>query len=192
MGTVHLTGSHHGLTIRQRNVDLEERVLLTDELLARPILDSRRAPMGIAIMDRVIRAALQGLRDLRGFNAAVSYGVVVIDSVGHIVHPRRVWGEITLGSPKDVVVGFSHDTRYENHPFVSLLQWLEEESPGGQLNDAQLARFCEKWSSAERWRMFFEARIRREVAVIREASEKLRLRATALAAHADEVAAVLE
>jgi hypothetical protein len=104
--------------------------------------------------------------ELRRFNAAVSYHAQQSADGFHIAQPHRVWGEITLTSPEDVVAGFSHDSRRENHAFYHLLQWLEEEYPEGQLSDEEFAQFCQHWSLPRRWRAHFKARIRREVEAV--------------------------
>ncbi len=154
MGTVHLTNGHHGLYIRNGKIDLERRVLLTPELLERPIF-IRGDRWGSPMQD-VIRGALQGLMDLKGFNAAVSYSTIEHDGIPHITTPKRVWGEISLESPEKIALGFSHDSRYSNKPFTSLLQWLEEEYPDQQLPYEEYKQFCFGWVSAEKWREFFE------------------------------------
>ncbi|HEY0010735.1 MAG TPA: hypothetical protein VGB97_02355 [Candidatus Paceibacterota bacterium] len=177
MGTVHLTNGHHGLYIRHNSVDLDMRVLLDEEMLARPIYNGEH--LYTAPCQHAIRGALQALMELPGFNAAVSFGVVERDGIQHIAIPRRVWGEITL-SPSNVVVGFSHDSRYENHPYSSLLQWLEEDYPSGELTDTEFEQFCLGWASPERWRRFFEHRIRMKVREIRRDASNLRQEAQAL------------
>jgi hypothetical protein len=171
MGTVHLTNGHHGLYISHDKVDLSSRVVLDAELLARPILNGQQ-PL-VRPTQHVIRAALQGLMDLHGFDAAISYGVVEKEGVSHIQIPHRVWGEITLETPENVIVGFSHDTRYENSPYYNLLQWLEKKYPEDELSYEEFGRFCLEWSSTERWRKFFEARILQRAKALTSQAEHL-------------------
>ena len=119
MGTVYLTGNHQGLFIREQKVDVASRVELNADLLARPIL--RQGGEVIRDLDAsMIRGALQGLMDLAGFDAAVSCKVIEIGGVQHIALLHRVWCEITLRDPSNVVVAFTHDSRYDNFAFVTL------------------------------------------------------------------------
>jgi len=161
MGIVHLTNSHHELYIHNKEPNLGQRVVMDAELLARPILSSviGNPPLG-DYGQKMVRNALRGLLEMRGFNAAVSYQVVEKEGVPYIALPKRVWGEITLGSPCNIVVGFSHDKRYDNRPFFTLVQWLEEEGPGGELSEEEFFQFVNEWHSS-RWREFFESRVRR-------------------------------
>lgn len=172
MGTVHLTHSHHGLYIHPRpDVHLEERILLEPELLTRPIYngpDQLKAPIR-----QVIHAALQGLMDLRDFNAAISYRVVEKDGLPHLAIPHRVWGEITLGAPDNVALGFSHDSRPGNAAYGSVLDWLEQERPEERLSNEEFAQFCMGWMSSERWRCLFEARLRRQIETLRSKARRL-------------------
>lgn len=180
MGTVHLTSGHHGLYIREAKQDLERRVLLDAELLARPIFNGGK----LAKTDGVTRAALQALMDLRGFNAAVSYHVGLEGDGRRIVMPKRVWGEITLTAPDDVVLGFSHDTRFQNRPFYNLLEWLEDDYPDDEMSEDEFKKFCLGWSSAERWRNYFEACLRRKAELIRSEADELRDKASKMQARA--------
>jgi hypothetical protein len=189
MGTVHLTSSHHGLYIRNNTVDLEKRVVLDAEMLMRPIFNGEHP--NTSPTQHVIRGALQGLMDLPGFNAAISYRVIERDGVPHIAIPKRVWGEVTLETSENVVLGFSHDSRYDNRPYSSLLQWLEEDEPSGELNDDEFERFCLEWSSAEKWRNFFEARIRRQLKFAWSEIKELQLKAVSLTVRADTIAVAL-
>lgn len=162
MGTVHLTSGHHGLYFHGGDTDFPRRVQLHYSLLARPIYNSggRTKAEISGGTAQVIRAALQGLMDLDGYDAAVSYHVVLEGGVPHIALPHRVWGEITRGSPKNVVVKFSHDSRYQNRPFFTQLEWLEEECPPNvrEMEEVEYQQLCDRWP-AERWRAFFERRI---------------------------------
>lgn len=190
MGTVHLTSSHHRLHIHERpEVNLEERIVLDADLLMRPIYNGREPYMNPA--RHTTRAALQGLMDLNGFNAAVSYGVIDVGGVPYIQMPKRAWGEITLGTPDNVVLGFSHDTRRGNFAFRSVSQWLEEEFPDGYLDDDAYENFCLSWSSAEKWRRFFEARIRRRITELRSGAELLRCTAQRDIDRSNTIAAIL-
>lgn len=173
MGTVHLAHGHNNLYARARanQVDLSKRVLLDAELLARPICNNG-CPM-TSETPKVMRAALQALMDLRGFDAAVSYGVCELRGVPHIALPHRVWGEITLGSPENVIAAFTHDTRRDNSPFFVQLQWLEGEYPAGELSGEGYADFCEEWSSSLRWKKLFLDRIRREMLILRSKADAL-------------------
>jgi hypothetical protein len=126
MGTVHLTQSHHGLHIRVADASKCKRVLLTPQLLARPIFNGRSALEGPG--RHAIKGALQGLMRLPNFNTAISFSVVNIDGVEHISLPYRVWGEISLGPSTNIILGFSHDTRDERRDFFDLLDWLENDT----------------------------------------------------------------
>ena len=189
MGTVHLTNGHHELYIRDKSANFERRVLLTPEMLNRPIFNGIK-PSTSPSTD-VIRGALQGLLDLPGFNAAVSYRVVERDGVHHIAMPKRVWGEITLTTPQDVVVGFSHDSGYDNRPYSSLLDWLEDEFPNTELSNAEFERFCQKWSSAARWRDFFKYRIRGECLEMLLKSDRLKNEGQAIEERATTIEGML-
>ncbi|MEX0913049.1 MAG: hypothetical protein WDZ56_00805 [Candidatus Paceibacterota bacterium] len=189
MGTVHLTGSHHGLYLTNNKVDLKQRVLLTPEMLVRPIYNGDHP--NTSQTQHVIRGALQGLMDLSGFNAAISYRAVERDGVPHLATPKRVWGEITLETPRDIVLGFSHDSRYLNHPYSSLLQWLEEDYPSGALTSNEFAEFCLGWASPERWRQLFEDRIQQKVETVRSKVDALRQETQSMAKRADAIEAVL-
>ena len=189
MGTVHLTNGHHGLYIRSEKIDLERRVILTREMLERPIF-IRGDRWGSPMQD-VIRGALQGLMDLKGFNAAVSYGTIEHDGIPHITTPKRVWGEISLESPEKIALGFSHDSRYSNHPFNTLLQWLEEEYPDQQLPYEEYKQFCFGWVSPEKWREFFERRIQKKVETMRSKANALRHEAQGMTERANSIEAML-
>lgn len=181
MGTVHLTNGHHGLCIRGevRDSDLETRILLNDELLERPVIHTRGLPLDQQNQN-VTRSALRGLMELNGFNAAVSYAVVTYDGALHIASPHRVWGEITLAGPREVIVPFSHDSRFENRPFTLQLEWLEGEYPAGTLSESDFARFCRSWSSSEKWTQLFQDRIRRVMDAKRNEALYLRNEADAV------------
>jgi len=192
MGTVHLTNGHHGLCIREKEIDLSRRVLLTPELLARPIVTFGRSPRLLnEINQKTIRNALQGLMDLRGFNAAVSHDALEVNGVLHIASPHREWGEITLGTPENVIVGFSHDSRHHNKPFYNILEWLEEDYPNGKLSDEEFAQFVESWTN-ERWRNFFEGRIWSAIDKMRSEAAELRNQAGNLTLRAETAVAVLD
>lgn len=184
MGTVHLTNGHHGLFCHGTDIALESRVLLDEAMLSRPILYlsqpymSPRAP--------VIQAALRGLLDLRGFDAAVAYRVVEIDGVSHIALPHREWAEISLEKPQNVILTFSHDSRFNNRPYASVHHWLEKAPP--HLGDAEFEQFCLEWSSPEKWLQFFQDRLLQEVNKTRWEADKLR----ADAANADTRATLIE
>jgi hypothetical protein len=179
MGTVHLTNGHHGLYIRepQTETSLSRRIALTPEILARPIVGWQGDPIKSEAQG-MIRAALQALMDMPGFNAAVSFCAKDVGGVLHLMLPHREWGEITLGTPDNVVVGFSHDTRVYNAPFYRLLQWLEEDYPGGELSEEDFAQFAKKWSSVEQWTLFFEARICRNIMSMSNEAQDLQRKAS--------------
>ena len=190
MGTVHLTNGHHGLYIRNAAIDPSRRVILDNELLARPLLIKK----GHALVDSycgLIRGALRGLMDLTGFDAAVSFHVIDVGGVPHIMFPHREWGEITYGSPSNVIVAFSHDTRCENSPFRHVSQWLEEQGPHEGFVQDDWERLNRDWSSAERWRGFFERRIQRAIQSWRSEAAVLRHKADALSARVDEILSTL-
>lgn len=189
MGTVHLTNSHHGLYIRSDNVDLEKRVPLDEAMLERTIYNGDHPYT--APSQYVIRGALRALMDLPGFDAAISYRVVEHEGVPHIAIPKRVWAEITLGTPDNVVLGFSHDSRYENRPYASLLQWLEEDYPSFELTDNEFEQFCQDWSSVERWRKLFETRIQQKIEATRSKADALRQEAQGLDERANLIEATL-
>ncbi|CAN5730242.1 hypothetical protein BH11PAT2_BH11PAT2_06920 [soil metagenome] len=191
MGTVHLTQGHHGLYIRSPGTDPNMRILLTPELLARPIYN-QVGKIANELTHGVVRGALQALLDLPNFDAAVSFCVVKRDDVPHIVLPHREWSEITFASPENVVVKFSHDSRKDNRAFYHLLEWLEEEYPDGELSEEDFDQFVRAWSSVSRWRSFFESRIRRQIECERSESESLRAKAEDIAVRARTLEAALE
>ncbi len=169
MGTVHCTQGHHGLYCGSDKPDLSQRVLLSPELIDAPIMSSG-SDMKLARASRasMIRGALRGLQMLKGFDAAVSLITKVDKNVGpYLLIPHRMWGEISLGDPANVVVTFSHDSRYANEPFVAIYQWLEELSPDARVADEVFCAFEREWSSPQKWHAFFESRIRRHVANLR-------------------------
>jgi hypothetical protein len=188
MGTVHLTQSHHGLHIRVADASKCKRVLLTPQLLARPIFNGRSALEGPG--RHAIKGALQGLMRLPNFNTAISFSVVNIDGVEHISLPYRVWGEISLGPSTNIILGFSHDTRDERRDFFDLLDWLENDTLV-DLDSKQFERFCLTWSSGDKWLEFFQARIQKKVAAMRAEIEGLRNVADSIAVKADSIEGAL-
>ncbi|MDB5245598.1 MAG: hypothetical protein JWN90_703 [Parcubacteria group bacterium] len=189
MGIVHLTQGHHGLHIRNSKTDLSKRILLTSELLARPILAGCELLPVSPLEQGMIRCALQGLMDLSSFDAAVSYIVTQKGGIPHLAFPKRQWAEITLGSPDNVVAKFSHDSRMDNYPFYHLLDWLEEEYPDPELCPDDFAEFAHGWFSPPRWRDFFESRLRRQVEMNRASAESLRLGAEKVTLRANAIEA---
>ncbi len=187
MGTVHLTRGHHGLYCWKSTVDRDKWTVLEQAMLSRPVCYLSQDYNTPAVP--VIRAALRALLDLPGFDAAVSYNVIERDQKPHIALPHRVWGEISLGSPENVVLSFSHDSRFENRPFSSQLHWLEE-MPLYELSDEDYKAFCQQWSSTERWLTFFQMRIQRQIDMMHAKAETLRHEAQGVIdrAHAIEVA----
>ncbi len=177
MGTVHLTNGHHGLKIRTPETDPAQRILLTREILKRSFVSYDGQLVGPHPYYNVVRGALQALMDLPGFDAAVSHHTILVKNQQHIYLPDREWGEITLGTPDNVVLGFSHDSRESNSPFDSLSEWLEEKGPGNKPSKAQLDRFYTEWSSPEKWLAFFKERLQRTVDELESEVAKLKRKA---------------
>ena len=185
MGTVQLTRDHHNLREQQ---NMERWVLLTPELLARPIVVSAGKPIP-KLHQGMARGALQGLLDLQGFNAAVSYGVT--DDGRNITVPNRVWGTISAGTPGGTVANFSHDSRHKNRPFRILIQWLEEHCLGKDETSQAYNRFLTEWSSSEKWRLLFESRIRRNLGPLRARADSMRIQADELESRVTAIEAAL-
>jgi hypothetical protein len=137
----------------------------------------------------MVRGAFRGLLALRGFDAAVAYQVVEKNGQRHLSPANRIWGEIYLeGDPKDVVAGFSHDTRYDNDPYVNLYQWVEQfERGSNRLSDVEFARFEESWASPVKWEEFFRSRIGKNVANLRKETDGFIGKAALLTARASKI-----
>lgn len=174
MGTVYLTKGHHGLFIRNPKADLSTRVVLTKELLARPILNVDLTQVQDHYQG-MIRAALRALQKLP-FDAAVSYSLKKKDGVEHVAFPHREWGEIYHGTK--VIVGFSHDTRQYNAPFRRIWQWTEDSILDKDSTDVEFEDFCLAWSSSERWLDYFKKRIWEKIQSLRDEAYKLESEAT--------------
>ncbi|MEM9336836.1 MAG: hypothetical protein AAGA35_03205 [Patescibacteria group bacterium] len=188
MGTVHLTHGHHGLFCRKNDIDLEKRLLLTSDMVGMPIYVQEGSPKTIRdSRAKMVWAALEGLMLLEGFDAAVAFDYGTKDEL-YFMLPYRMWGEITLGEPDNLVVVFSHDTREANSPFRSLYQWLEEHCPDDVEDDEVFFAFEAQWRDPEKWHQFYRSRIERRIGGLRGSAEEHRTKAISL----DGVAKTLE
>ncbi len=189
MGTVHFTQGHHGLFSTGGQPDTTRWVLLTEELLNVPIARNLEVRQSHANM---IRASLLALQSLGEFNAAVSMITCVDEGKMHLIIPHRTWGEISFGSPSNVMVRFSHDSREANEPFVSIYQWLEDLCPPRGVDDETFFEFEDKWSDPLKWKHFFMGRIKKKISKMRSDANKLREDAVALDSAANKVSDALK
>ena len=188
MGTVHLTHGHHGLFCSENDIDLEKRLLLTRDMLGMPIYVQEGSLATIRdSRAKMIWAALEGLMLLEGFDAAVAFDYGTKDEL-YFMLPCRMWGEITLGEPNNLVVVFSHDTREANAPFRSLYQWLEAHCPDNVQDDDEFFAFEAQWHDPEKWHQIYRSRIERRIGELRGLAEEHRAKATTL----DRIAETLE
>lgn len=179
MGTVHLTQGHHRLYCSEDQKSLDERILLTDDVIDLPIsrIPDRLEPIR-GSRAAMIRAALRGLQKLKHFDAAISIIYIADEKEPYLSIPKRTWGEISLGKPHHLVVSFSHDTRFDNVPFVQIYQWLEDLVPTTADLDEDFFAFEREWSDPEKWYQFYRKRISREVDRLQGLASQARQSAT--------------
>ncbi len=179
MGTVHLTQGHHGLYCSEDQKSLDERILLTDDMIDLPIskVPNRLEPIRES-RAAMVRAALRGLQKLKHFDAAISLIYIADGNEPYLSIPKRTWAEISLGKPHHLVVSFSHDTREANAPFRQLYQWLEELMPEGGALDEVFFAFEREWSDPEKWYQFYRERISREIERLQGMAAQARQSAT--------------
>ncbi len=132
---------------------------------------------------------LRGLLDLEGFNSAVSLHYVE-EGKPYLRLPHRMWGEISLGLPYNLVATFSHDSRESNEPFVSLYQWLEELCLP-DLNVEAFHAFEVEWSDATKWHEFFKMKLLQKVDKLQEAARASRQQVKGYTARAASIMAAL-
>ena len=190
MGTVYLTSGHHGLICHVPEADLGRRIVLSPEWLERPVMTTSVAWGSYDNKRQHARAALLALLSLRGIDAAVSYEVAM-GMCPQLRQPKRVWAELTIGGPTNVVLKFTHDTRQENAPFRELYQWLEDHyNPHG--TPEQDVRFQDDWSDPERWKIFFKLRLKQASNQLREKAKRMQMEAGALQRQANKISSLLK
>ncbi len=186
MGTVHLTSGHHGLFIREPNADLSRRVKLDPTWLERPILLPGGSPAP-EVYQKFAKAALRALLALP-VDAAISYGLAGLENPC-LQEPKRVWGELTLGDPKNVIVAFSHDTRKANVPYTHLANWTE-----GPFDHPMPEEILEGvmggWNQVK-WKSFFLRRLKSAEDKLREKAMTMQTEAGALQRRANKIGSLL-
>ncbi len=192
MGTVHFTQGHHGLYSADGNPDINRWFLFTEDLTNIAVVRDRNGTTVRDSYSKMIRAALRALRSLGDFNAAVSLIYDQTEVGERLLIPHRTWGEISFGSPSNVIVRFSHDSRKVNEPFVSLYQWLEDLCPPRGVDDETFFEFEDKWSDPLKWKHFFMGRIKKKISKMRSDANKLREDAVALDSVANNVSNALK
>jgi len=95
---------------------------------------------------KIYRTALEALTWIGPFDAKISVDADLDKKV--IILTHRTWGKIILDGK--CILGFSHDTRYDNCPFNSLCEWPELNS--------NLSRELSLWTTGD-WINFFRERI---------------------------------
>lgn len=139
MSRVFLIANHHDLGIKTRRVELKE------EMWSWPIYAHRGVRKQPT--DLVYKNALRALTELGPFNSEFC---IEVDLPNQILRfADRCWGAIWLN--EEVIVHFSHDTRYDNSPFRSLIEWPEMD------ND----KVVKGWTS-DQWKIFFVHRIKND------------------------------
>lgn len=131
--------------------------LLTEEMLEWPMY---RFYGGEKITDKemlaIYKSVLSALAGLKGFFSAVSIWANVENK--YLAPTHRDWGQIYDLKSWELVANFSHDTRYENCPFSSVLEWPERHEIGGDEN--QWDRIVPTLTTTEAWNKIFFNRIR--------------------------------
>jgi hypothetical protein len=177
MGTVYLTGSHHGLYCRSKEPNLDERIRLDPSIL-QWIAVTGDGDLHSPHVSSMILAALRALVSLKGFDSAISLSICDTEVHKSVQTTGRVWGELFFDEPSNVILSFSHDTRYHNYPFCHLEQWLE-----GEYNEAN----PQEWHDAERWLSFFHKRIRMQAYILETQAKDLRNEAEEHSSLADQL-----
>lgn len=141
--SVFLVPNHH--TLGQKT----EKMELTEEMLSWPMrqtndIENEFSTGWQEVIEMTYKNALRALVKLSSFDSEFC---IQVDLEKQILFPaHRCWCLIFLN--QEVVVSFSHDTRYDNAPFRSVFDWPE-------INDWQdLA----SWD-VDQWKTFFVERI---------------------------------
>lgn len=167
---LYLVPSHHGLN----NPDKSLYTLFEEEMLKWPIYlhdnDDPHLYEGGKIT-HIYRQVLDALCNIGPFDAVISLGVN--KEKERIFFIKRTWGKILLNDePVDV---FSHDSRYANAAFRSLLEWPE--LPKKQDENAIEILFT--WT-IEDWISFFRQRIKNRALFLKKKAETQRTEAKEL------------
>ncbi len=185
MGTVDLCGYHQNLD------DKTKYRPLTNKLLANRILNQHNERMKHSRM-QMLKAMLRALVDLQGIDAVVSLYVDWGPNGEHLKGEGRLWGKLSLTETGVEILRFSHDTRYDNHPFQTLYQWLEDEWPADMSwEHPDYSRECEKWYNTDKWKSFFRQRLERKVSRMLSEAEHLRELSNELCSQVAHVQALL-
>ncbi len=97
MGIVFLASDHHGLRIRNKQAKIEKWIVLTREILERPVVRHDGEPID-PDSGRVHRALLEAFLAIPGIDVAISYGIDDSDPQGpRLSLPRRIWAEMYQG-----------------------------------------------------------------------------------------------
>lgn len=144
----------------------EEGIEFKTKMLAWPILYQNKEDINQKYQ-KVIKEALVAMTQLSPFSAKISLGVD--EKKKQLFDIHRIWGRIYLGDK--VILYFSHDTRHDNAPFVSLFDWVEmmnfASSPEYEGHDAEFQKVID-WSSRENWKEFFLERLEQKHRTIME------------------------
>jgi hypothetical protein len=141
--SVYLMADHHDLGNRK------EGILLTEEMFQWPYKFQTR-PDGN--LPKILVNALTALLGLKSFDSEICVYVNLEEKWLGPTH--RCWGRIYLD--KTLVVCFSHDTRKENSPFYTLIEWPELDESEDENVKA--------WTS-DQWRQLFISRIRKNARI---------------------------
>lgn len=139
----------------------KDGVLYRDEMLSWPMVNAKLQRIDLGL-EKVYKDALTGLTQIHPFSAKVSLGVTF--SSKHFTFPYRTWGVIYLNEKK--VISFSHDTRVDNCPHKTILDWTEmmnfpsEENYEGEEKEREKVK---KWSSASNWVLFYREQILKRI-----------------------------
>lgn len=147
MSRVYLIPNHHEFE------NPKQRIELTEEMLSWPIV-WKYNPNG-QVAELTYKNALKALLKLGQFDVILCLEVNQEEKIFN--PPHRCWGSILLDDQS--VIGFSHDTRYDNKPFVTLTEWPEIEYE---------AVLC--WTT-QKWKRFFIKRIKSNTLDLQRSAE---------------------
>ncbi len=137
MSKVFLIPDHHDFG------NVEKRIELTEEMFTWPIYSDLESNETFKL-ESIYRNVMKAFSNLGVFDCEMSIGVNVEKRYMYSI--KRCWGRIYLDN--EVVTGFSHYSKEDNHPFYFILEWPEKEN----------LEVVEDWT-VEDWETFFIDRI---------------------------------